>query len=86
MQWRAEAAGEMVAGAAMRAGSLLRAAVDVVMPPQALDTGQGPGPVQSPGLSAAAWTKLSFIEAPVCDGCGAIFIAECSRPSGIHKA
>ncbi|HXQ16184.1 MAG TPA: ComF family protein [Caulobacteraceae bacterium] len=60
-----------MAGAAMRAGSLLRAAVDVVMPPQALDAGRRPGPVQSPGLSAAAWAKLSFIEAPVCDGCGA---------------
>ena len=71
MQWRADAAGEMVAGAAMRAAGLLRAAVDVVMPPQALDVGRGTGPVQSPGLSAAAWIKLSFIEAPVCDGCGA---------------
>jgi len=27
--------------------------------------------MQSPGLSAEAWAKIAFIEAPVCDGCGA---------------
>jgi ComF family protein len=68
---RAEAAGEAMAGAAMRAGSLLRAAADVVMPPLALDAARGVGAMQSPGLTAAAWAKLAFIEAPVCDGCGA---------------
>ena len=29
--------------------------------------------MQSPGLTAEAWSKLTFIEAPVCDGCGAPF-------------
>ena len=71
MDWDAEAAGQVVAGAAMRAGGLLRAAVDVVMPPLALDGGRGAGPMQSPGLTAEAWAKIAFIEAPVCDGCGA---------------
>jgi ComF family protein len=68
---RAEAAGEAVAGAALRAASLLRAAADVVMPPLALDAARRAGAMQSPGMTAAAWAKLAFIEAPVCDGCGA---------------
>jgi ComF family protein len=60
-----------MAGAAMRARGLLRAAIDVVLPPLALDGPRSAGAVQSPGLTAAAWGKISFIEAPVCDGCGA---------------
>jgi ComF family protein len=71
MHWRVEAAGEAMAGSAMRAGSLLRAVADVVMPPLALDAARRAVPMQSPGLTAAAWAKLAFIEAPVCDGCGA---------------
>jgi ComF family protein len=27
--------------------------------------------MQSPGLTADAWRRIAFIEAPVCDGCGA---------------
>jgi ComF family protein len=71
MSWSAEAAGEAMAGAALRAKGLLRAAIDVVMPPLALDRVRGAGPMQSPGLSAEAWTKIAFLETPVCDGCGA---------------
>ena len=71
MSWSAEAAGEAMAGAALRARGLLRAAIDVVMPPLALDRVRGAGPMQSPGLSAEAWTKIAFLETPVCDGCGA---------------
>ncbi len=71
MSWRAEAATEVMAGAALRARGLLRAAIDVVMPPLALDVAHGPAAMQSPGLSAEAWSKIAFIEAPVCDGCGA---------------
>lgn len=26
---------------------------------------------QSPGLDAAVWSRITFLEAPVCDGCGA---------------
>jgi ComF family protein len=55
----------------MRARRLLRAAVDVVMPPLAFDGERGAGRMQSPGLSAEAWSKIVFIEFPVCDGCGA---------------
>jgi ComF family protein len=71
MSWNAEAAGEAMAGAALRARGLLRAAVDVVLPPLALEGGRGAGAMQSPGLTAQAWAKITFIEAPVCDGCGA---------------
>lgn len=62
--------GERLASGALRARQWARTAADVVLPPIALD-GRGAGPVQSRGLTAAAWTKLRFIEAPVCDGCGA---------------
>ena len=61
----------MVAGGASRAGQLLRSAVDIVLPPLALDSGRNLAPVQSRGLTAEVWTQLRFIEAPVCDGCGA---------------
>ncbi|HEY3800814.1 MAG TPA: ComF family protein [Caulobacteraceae bacterium] len=60
--------GEAASGAALRARQLLRAAADVVLPPLALD---GAGEVQSPGLGAETWAKVRFLEAPVCDGCGA---------------
>jgi len=45
-------------------------ALDLIFPPQALDGGARP---QSEGLSAAAWSKISFIAEPLCDGCGASF-------------
>jgi ComF family protein len=44
--------------------------VDLVFPPQALDGGPRP---MSQGLSADAWTRIRFIEAPLCDGCGMPF-------------
>ena len=62
--------GQMLAGSALRARQWSRSAVDVVLPPAALD-GRQAGPVQTRGLTAEAWTKLRFIETPVCDGCGA---------------
>jgi ComF family protein len=51
------------------AGALL----DAVLPPRALDEGAGRSAVQSHGLSAEAWMKIAFIDAPLCDGCGAPF-------------
>ncbi len=39
----------------------------MVLPPQALDGGAA----QSPGLTAEAWSKITFLAEPVCDGCGA---------------
>jgi ComF family protein len=46
-----------------------RRALDLILPPTALDG----GPAISPGLSAAAWAKIAFIDDPVCDGCGSPF-------------
>jgi ComF family protein len=70
MSW-GEQASDAAAGAGLRARQLLRAAVEVVLPPQALDGVRRAGPVQTRGLTVEAWRKISFIEAPVCDGCGA---------------
>ncbi len=51
-----------------------RGALDLVLPPTALDGGpKTPTPVQSSGLTAGAWGRIRFIEAPFCDGCGAPF-------------
>ena len=44
--------------------------LDLILPPRALDDGL---PVQSPGLSAESWSRIGFIDGPVCDGCGAPF-------------
>ncbi len=71
MAWEMNAAGAAVADAALRARRLARAAVEIVLPPPALDGGRLAAPVQSPGLPAEAWAKIVFIEAPVCDACGA---------------
>jgi ComF family protein len=56
--------------AAASARGWLRGAADVVLPPLALDGGAKSARVQSGGLSAEAWGKIVFLEAPVCDGCG----------------
>ena len=48
-----------------------RRALDLVLPPHALDEGVD-RPLAS-GLSAAAWSAVTWVEAPVCDGCGAPF-------------
>lgn len=44
--------------------------LDLVLPPRPWD---GAGAAQSPGLSSEAWGLIRFLEAPVCDGCGAPF-------------
>jgi ComF family protein len=71
MVWMTDEAGAALAGAALRGRRLARAALDVVMPPLALEGGSLADPVQSRGLSADAWRRVTFIEAPACDGCGA---------------
>lgn len=62
--------GHAVAGMARLARVGLGHGVDLVLPPLALDEGERP---QSVGLTAAAWTRITFIDGPVCDGCGAPF-------------
>ena len=47
-----------------------RALLDLILPPRALDHGAA---TQTAGLSAEAWQQIRFLEAPVCDGCGAPF-------------
>ena len=47
-----------------------RGLLDLILPPRSLDGGH---PVQGGGLSVEAWSRIVFIEAPVCDGCGAPF-------------
>jgi len=44
-----------------------RSALDAIFPPQALDGGAAP---QSAGYSAQAWSRIVFLDDPVCDGCG----------------
>jgi ComF family protein len=44
--------------------------LDLMFPPHTLDRA---GLAQSIGLSAEAWTRVTFIGEPVCDGCGAPF-------------
>lgn len=48
--------------------SLWRGALDLIFPPQALDG--GPAPLAG-GLSAETWSRIHFLDGPVCDGCGA---------------
>lgn len=53
-----------------RLKGLWRGALDLVFPPQALDG--GPRPLAG-GLSTAAWSRIHFLDGPVCDGCGVPF-------------
>ena len=43
--------------------------LDVVFPPQSIDG----GPALAGGLSPAAWSRIAWLDGPVCDGCGAPF-------------
>ena len=57
----------LVRGAAGRA-------LDLLLPPRALNEATGrQASVQSQGLTAQAWSRIAFIDAPFCDGCGAPF-------------
>lgn len=47
-----------------------RGLLDIVMPPVAFDGGDRP---QASGLSGDVWTRVVFLEDPVCDGCGVAF-------------
>ncbi|MDB5464872.1 MAG: comFC [Phenylobacterium sp.] len=57
-------------GAALKPGprvrGLWRGALDLIVPPQAIDGGAA----QAGGLSAEAWSRIQFLDGPVCDGCG----------------
>ena len=59
---------------------LLGGALDIVLPHQALDDAKRET-VQSPGLSADHWGRIAFLEAPVCDGCGAPMEFDLGEPA-----
>jgi hypothetical protein len=50
-----------------RTTSLVRAALDFLYPPRALDGSAAQGAL---GLPAEIWSKIAFLDGPVCDGCG----------------
>jgi ComF family protein len=66
-------------------------ALNLVFPPHGLDAGSQP---QTTGLSGGAWQQISFIEHPLCDGCGAPYAydtgsrcAAClARPRAFNRA
>jgi ComF family protein len=43
--------------------------LDLVLPPRAFDGAAA----QTAGLSVDAWSRITFLDGPVCDGCGAPF-------------
>lgn len=50
-----------------------RGLTDLILPPLTHDGGDPSG---APGLTAGAWSRVTFLESPVCDGCGAAFEAD----------
>jgi ComF family protein len=62
--------GDFAAAWKPRARAAWRGALDMLFPPQALDG--GPRPLAG-GLSAETWSRIRFLDGPVCDGCGAPF-------------
>ena len=65
-----------------------RRTLDLLMPPHALD-GEGERPF-APGLTAAAWGRIAWVDGPVCDGCGAPFAydlrSRCAACTGRPRA
>ena len=49
---------------------MARGLADLILPPLAHDSREA---TAAAGLSAYAWSRVIFLEAPVCDGCGAAF-------------
>jgi len=53
---------------------ILRAVTDLALPPQSVeDGGTAAARVQAIGLPAPKWSRITFVEHPVCDGCGTPF-------------
>ncbi|MBD3834604.1 ComF family protein [Brevundimonas bullata] len=52
------------------ARGMARGLLDLLLPPMAHDSREA---TASAGLSPDAWSRVVFLEAPVCDGCGAAF-------------
>ena len=60
-------------GVGLRMRRLGRSVADLILPPMAHDS---PEATASAGLTPGAWSRVVFLEAPVCDGCGAAFEAD----------
>lgn len=60
-------------GAGLQLRRLGRGAADLILPPMAHDSREA---TASAGLTPGAWSRVIFLEAPVCDGCGAAFEAD----------
>src|SRR5689334_98315 len=56
-----------------RVRETLRAALDLVLPPQALDERPGAAAVQTSGMSPELWARIAFIAPPFCAACGSPF-------------
>jgi hypothetical protein len=52
-----------------RVTAFAQGVLDLILPPRAFDGGAA----LSGGLSADAWSRITFLDGPVCDGCGAPF-------------
>jgi ComF family protein len=53
-----------------KAQAAWRGALDMLFPPQALDG--GPRPLAG-GFTSETWSRIRFLDGPVCDGCGTPF-------------
>ena len=62
--------GDFAAGWKPKAQAAWRGTLDLLFPPQALDG--GPRPLAG-GFTADAWSRIRFLDGPVCDGCGTPF-------------
>ncbi|MGZ3366385.1 MAG: ComF family protein [Caulobacteraceae bacterium] len=70
MQFGAPEASRILDGPALALRKAGRAAQDLIFPHHAFDAGSR---ASTPGLTAAGWSKIAFLDAPVCDGCGLPF-------------
>jgi ComF family protein len=57
-------------GAGRQLGNAGRGLADLILPPMAHDSREA---TAAAGLTPDAWSRIRFLEAPVCDGCGAAF-------------
>ncbi len=83
-----EAGREVARAARPRVAAAGRRTLDLLMPPHALD--DGVARPFAPGLSAEAWSRMVWIDGPVCDGCGAPYAydlrARCAACAGRPRA
>jgi len=66
--WRARLKHRLAPGP--RVAALTRGVADLILPPLAHDS---PEAAAAAGLTPGAWGRVTFLEAPVCDGCGSAF-------------